>query len=811
MRQRISIITLVTVLLVTFAPMRATRAATLVVTSTADSGTATLRNAIASANSGDTITFGVSGTIILNSTLPTITKALTINGAGQNVTISGGNSVEIMAVVYGGNLSLNAVTISNGNPFGQAVVGGAIQNSGTLNVTNSTFTNNSAISVGGIGGAIGNLFGTANIANSTFSGNTAGPYGDGGAIGGFGTVNITNTTFSGNSATYGGAISINGTTIINNSLLTKSTGADCYNSGTFMGANNLSDGSCPGTIATATNIASTLANNGGPTQTFALLSGSDAIDAVPNGKCVYVSSGTNSLFSNGAPIATDQRGVSRPQGPLCDIGAYEATSTTPPIGCVGLSGSPVSQTFSVKWASSNPKETQTYKYDVTLKGEICSDALVSTDLTDPNNPEITIRSSSQPYGIETTVIARDGSIETTLAPHTTYSSPIPEAAPTITFSSVGPSVFFGVKFTQQIQGSGFTLTKEQTTSRGFTLLPPLNSPDYLIAVAIVISPLVLLVTPFVPVAAPVVAPVAAFLLALAPAGAATSSTIIPASRSSPAIVAPLNQYQGSVGLSQPVLTDLQTVFSPEFMSFTATSSLTVDSGLKLPGQDILYGGSNFTPNGAVDLHLIVPGDQSFAVESEIQANADGTISGKVRLPVTAQPGHWLLAAIDRQSMANTLYAFANGKTTALQFYLAANEVTIPPYIRVSIDVKPDSDPPNIELGSKGTVPVAVLSSSTFDATKVDPATIMFAGAPVATDPKGKLMASFEDVNRDGLLDLVVHFNTQALKLNPSDSQVVLTGQTFDGDIVVGVDSVQIVSAQGNPASPQTAPTFQLGD
>src|SRR5262249_14667549 len=57
-----------------------------------------------------------------------------------------------------------------------------------------------------------------------------------------------------------------------------------------------------------------LRDNGGPTLTHALLPGSPAIDAGQPGDC------TDGL---GAPITTDQRGVGRPQGPRCDIGAFE--------------------------------------------------------------------------------------------------------------------------------------------------------------------------------------------------------------------------------------------------------------------------------------------------------------------------------------------------------------------------------------------------------------------------------------------------------------------------------------------------------
>ena len=54
------------------------------------------------------------------------------------------------------------------------------------------------------------------------------------------------------------------------------------------------------------------------------------------------------------------------------------------------------------------------------------------------------------------------------------------------------------------------------------------------------------------------------------------------------------------------------------------------------------------------------------------------------------------------------------------------------------------------------------------------------------------MASFEDVNNDGLLDLVVHVNTEALQLTQNDTQAILEGQTFNGQAITGTDSVRIV-------------------
>jgi hypothetical protein len=60
-----------------------------------------------------------------------------------------------------------------------------------------------------------------------------------------------------------------------------------------------------------------LQNNGGPTQTIALLPTSPAVDAIPVSPVNYCTDVT------GMPVTTDQRGVSRPQGPACDIGAFE--------------------------------------------------------------------------------------------------------------------------------------------------------------------------------------------------------------------------------------------------------------------------------------------------------------------------------------------------------------------------------------------------------------------------------------------------------------------------------------------------------
>jgi predicted outer membrane repeat protein len=203
-------------------------------TFTVPAGNATaLVNAIHAANMNgevDTINL-LEGTYTLTNTISIFADSgnlLTLNG--QGAVISGGNAVRIFQVNGGGNVAFNRVTLTNG--FRNE--GGAIYNfGGTVSVTNSTLSNNSANfsggaiynengrltitsstlsnnnsslyeGVGGGGGAIYNEFGQLTITRSTLSNNSTGT---GGAIGNSGALTVNNSTFSSNSASYhGGAI-----------------------------------------------------------------------------------------------------------------------------------------------------------------------------------------------------------------------------------------------------------------------------------------------------------------------------------------------------------------------------------------------------------------------------------------------------------------------------------------------------------------------------------------------------------------------------------------------------------------------------
>ena len=113
-------------------------------------------------------------------------------------------------------------------------------------------------------------------------------------------------------------------------------------------------------------------------------------------------------------------------------------------------------------------------------------------------------------------------------------------------------------------------------------------------------------------------------------------------------------------------------------------------------------------------------------------------------------------------------------------------------IEVSIDIKPGSFPNSINSKSKGTIPVAILSTADFDApTQVDRTSLTFG----RTGDEASLAfctRSDEDVNGDGLLDIVCHFRTHLTAFQVGDTEGILKGKTVGGVPIEGRDSVRIV-------------------
>ncbi|MBK5218651.1 MAG: hypothetical protein JJE35_02515 [Thermoleophilia bacterium] len=229
--------------------------------------------------------------------------------AGNSAILNGGG---IAAPPESGNAT--AVTIANSTISGNKVTGGVLEGMGggvyalgDLTILNSTITGNRVENPGlNMGGGVlvgldpANTAGSkAVLLNTTIAGNSVA---SGGVGGGF---TIDNPT-----AGVATAFTVTNTIVAGN--LAGGTASDCGTVVTVTSANNISgDASCmftdPASKQNTNPLLGGLADNGGPTNTMALQPGSPAIDA-----------GTNT----GCP-ATDQRGVARPQGSACDIGAYE--------------------------------------------------------------------------------------------------------------------------------------------------------------------------------------------------------------------------------------------------------------------------------------------------------------------------------------------------------------------------------------------------------------------------------------------------------------------------------------------------------
>jgi len=105
-------------------------------------------------------------------------------------------------------------------------------------------------------------------------------------------------------------------------------------------------------------------------------------------------------------------------------------------------------------------------------------------------------------------------------------------------------------------------------------------------------------------------------------------------------------------------------------------------------------------------------------------------------------------------------------------------------LEVEIDVRPTSNSNVINLGSRASLPVAILTTGEFDASTVDPDTVEFAGASVAR-------SAAQDVDRDGDTDLVLYFKIQQLDLDEHSTEATLTGETYDGTLIEGTDRVKV--------------------
>jgi len=352
---------------------------TFSVSSLADSGLGSLRQAILYANAAtgdDAIDFTVTGTINLAGALPSLSTNIDIKGPGANlltVQHDSGDAYRIFTVDSGAIVGISGLTVSNGQDSGisnagtltlsdatirdnSAGEGGGLYNSGTATVTACTFTGNYG---DWSGSALYNV-GTLTLSNSTVSANTCTStddwWGGYGCIGSEGTTVITSCTISGNTGNSGGIFTdwagYVGTLKLRNTIVTGNTFSDIVGDivsqgHNLIGSTSYSNGVRPdlGDQLNVNPLLGPLQDNGGPTFTCALLPGSPATDAGDN--------------TDAPPF--DQRGFTRIVNGTIDIGAYElqTASTVSTTTTLTSSANPSDYytqavTFTAQVAAPNP-------------------------------------------------------------------------------------------------------------------------------------------------------------------------------------------------------------------------------------------------------------------------------------------------------------------------------------------------------------------------------------------------------------------------------------------------------------------------
>lgn len=217
----------------------------------------------------------------------------------------------------------------------------------------------------------------------------------------------------------------------------------------------------------------------------------------------------------------------------------------------------------------------------------------------------------------------------------------------------------------------------------------------------------------------------------------------------------------------------------------------IDGGMRINGTGVDTIVAIFGPNGILPLRQ--NDDGGLPLDSGSVSPLDSRIDN-FRLPVT---GTYVVGVSSFPGAFRDINTLTSGvllSTSNGAYTLIVSGVT-PSIQQINIDIKPGSnDVAPVNPKSRGRIPVALLSSSEFDAMQVDPQTLSF-GATGREQSLVRCNKGGADVNGDGLLDLVCHFDNVKASFEEGDSEGMVSGATRGGTLFEGRGWLKIVGGK----------------
>jgi hypothetical protein len=236
---------------------------------------------------------------------------------------------------------------------------------------------------------------------------------------------------------------------------------------------------------------------------------------------------------------------------------------------------------------------------------------------------------------------------------------------------------------------------------------------------------------------------------------------------------------------------LSTSLVMSFPLHVALRTVTPDGA---PGPTIL--GETTVASGSAPLSLLIHFPQTITIQAGVQYAIVINYEGAPPPAPGQALGAWTGATGDPYPGGGMYFSYRDG----ISWFQSEGDLHFRTYVtevlKISLDIKPGGFPNSINPSSRGNIPVAILTTDAtdntgpFDATTVDPGTVRLGPAGA-----GAARYSLEDVDGDGDIDLLLHFNTQDTGIQCGDLSATLTGKTFDGREIQGTDAIRTVGCR----------------